>query len=180
MFKRRLATLGAVAVLAISGLAGSAMADQTPTPTSATSAAAVAGAKVICKTPDGKTVELKHALPMAATKDGKVRQLDPAEIEELKKAKDAGPVEGAGKTEAFKKLTDGKGMEVKDFVKGEGVQIRKIEGGEGVEIRKLERGDAGEAGEWGKAKPAERAELSDAAPFGKPQKTVALTCEKVG
>ncbi|MEU8355867.1 hypothetical protein AB0C27_07620 [Nonomuraea sp. NPDC048882] len=55
MFKRRLAVLGAVAVLAITGVAGSAMADQTPAPT--------AGSKVVCTTSDGKTIELTPALP---------------------------------------------------------------------------------------------------------------------
>ncbi|MFC4014402.1 hypothetical protein ACFOY2_44770 [Nonomuraea purpurea] len=169
MFKRRLATLGAVAVLAISGLAGSALADQTPTPSTA-------GAKMICKTADGKIVELASARAAAVTKDGKVRQLDPAEIEELKKAGEAG---------AVKKLADGKAVKVKDFVKGEGIQIRKIEGGEGVEVRKLERG---EAGEWAKAKPVEGSELPQefrAGPAkpaegvtGTPQKTVKITCEK--
>ncbi|SEG77456.1 hypothetical protein SAMN05444920_104494 [Nonomuraea solani] len=54
MFKRRLAVLGAAAVLAITGLAGSAMADQTPAP---------AGTKVTCTTSDGKTIEIAEALP---------------------------------------------------------------------------------------------------------------------
>ncbi|MEV5888198.1 hypothetical protein [Nonomuraea fuscirosea] len=55
MFRRRLAVLGAVAVLAITGLAGSAMADETPAPT--------AGSKMVCTTSDGKTIELMPALP---------------------------------------------------------------------------------------------------------------------
>ncbi|MEV4072480.1 hypothetical protein ACGFJC_27630 [Nonomuraea fuscirosea] len=55
MFKRRLAVLGAVAVLAITGVAGSAMADQTPAP--------AAGSKVVCTTSDGKTIEIMPALP---------------------------------------------------------------------------------------------------------------------
>ncbi|TMR34039.1 hypothetical protein, partial [Nonomuraea zeae] len=58
MFKRRLAVLGAAAVLAVTGLAGSAMADETPSPT--------AGAKVTCVTSDGKTIELAEALPAEA------------------------------------------------------------------------------------------------------------------
>ncbi|MEV4167877.1 hypothetical protein [Nonomuraea sp. NPDC049709] len=67
MFKRRLAVLGAVAVLAITGLAGSAMADE-PAPT--------AGSKAVCTTSDGTTIELTEALPakkgIVVKRDGKV------------------------------------------------------------------------------------------------------------
>jgi hypothetical protein len=76
MFKRRLAVLGAVAVLAITGLAGSAMADETPAP---------AGTKVTCTTADGKTVELAEPLPgkgsmkggVVITRDGKMTRIKP-------------------------------------------------------------------------------------------------------
>ncbi|WP_219466117.1 hypothetical protein [Nonomuraea rhizosphaerae] len=50
MFKRRLAVLGAVGVLVLTGLGGSAMADETPAPT-----------KVTCTTGDGKTVTFDSA-----------------------------------------------------------------------------------------------------------------------
>ncbi|GAA3599291.1 hypothetical protein GCM10022419_098770 [Nonomuraea rosea] len=57
MYKRRLAVLGAVAVCAIAGLGGSAMADDhSPT----------AGTKVTCTSADGKTVENPPALPEGA------------------------------------------------------------------------------------------------------------------
>ncbi|MFG1708502.1 hypothetical protein ACFLIM_35415 [Nonomuraea sp. M3C6] len=72
MFKRRLAVLGAVAVLAITGLAGSAMADEPP---------ATAGAKVTCTTSDGKTIELAKPLRakggVVITRDGKVHRVKP-------------------------------------------------------------------------------------------------------
>ncbi|MEV0828590.1 hypothetical protein [Nonomuraea rubra] len=71
MFKRRLAVLGAVAVLAITGMAGSALADE-PAP--------AAGAKVTCTTADGKPVEVAQALPAKpgtlVGPDGKVERLD--------------------------------------------------------------------------------------------------------
>ncbi|TDD24214.1 hypothetical protein [Nonomuraea diastatica] len=73
MFKRRLAVLGAVATLAVTGLAGSALADEPAGPT--------AGTKVICKTSDGKTIELIRAKPVrgvkVATRDGKVTKAEP-------------------------------------------------------------------------------------------------------
>ncbi|GGS79672.1 hypothetical protein ACFFV7_12400 [Nonomuraea spiralis] len=61
MFKRRLAVLGTVAVLAVAGLGGSAMADETPAPDAATDAVAVTTAAV-CKTPDGKEVKLAESV----------------------------------------------------------------------------------------------------------------------
>ncbi|MDX3107149.1 hypothetical protein ACIBO5_36850 [Nonomuraea angiospora] len=75
MFKRRLALLGAVAVLAITGLTGSALADETP---------ATAGAKVTCKTADGKTVEVAEFARTAPVgkvvgPDGKVREFKPSD-----------------------------------------------------------------------------------------------------
>ncbi|MEU7741030.1 hypothetical protein [Nonomuraea sp. NPDC049158] len=48
MFKRRLAVLGAVGVLVLTGLGGSAMADEAPS--------TVPGVKVTCTTSDGKTI----------------------------------------------------------------------------------------------------------------------------
>ncbi|MFI7453575.1 hypothetical protein ACIBQX_39215 [Nonomuraea sp. NPDC049714] len=62
MFKRRLAVLGAVAVLALSGLGGSALAAGEP-PVS------VPGAKVTCTTADGKPVAIKVAKAMPADGD---------------------------------------------------------------------------------------------------------------
>ncbi|MFI6921321.1 hypothetical protein ACIBIZ_15300 [Nonomuraea spiralis] len=61
MFKRRLAVLGTVAVLALAGLGGSAMADGTPAPDGATDAVAVTTAAT-CKTPDGKEVKLAESV----------------------------------------------------------------------------------------------------------------------
>ncbi|MER6583044.1 hypothetical protein [Nonomuraea sp. NPDC001023] len=53
MFKRRLAVLGTVGVLALAGLGGSALADGTPAPDATTTTMAVS-----CRTPDGKEVKL--------------------------------------------------------------------------------------------------------------------------
>ncbi|TDE55643.1 hypothetical protein E1295_13970 [Nonomuraea mesophila] len=73
MFKRRLAVLAAVATLAVTGLAGSALADEPVRPT--------AGTKVICKTSDGRTIEIVRARSMEGVKparpDGEIRKTKP-------------------------------------------------------------------------------------------------------
>ncbi|MEV0382975.1 hypothetical protein [Nonomuraea sp. NPDC050643] len=84
MFKRRLAVLGAAAVLAITGLAGSALADEAPVP---------AGTEVICTTSDGKVVALAKALPAdaesrVATRDGKVKLIKPGEKVDIESVPD--------------------------------------------------------------------------------------------
>ncbi|WP_327586654.1 hypothetical protein OHA25_06350 [Nonomuraea sp. NBC_00507] len=76
MFKRRLAVLGAVCALALTGLAGSALADEPPS---------AAGAKVTCTTSDGKTIELPGVEPgkpmgVLVTSEGEVTQVDPGEM----------------------------------------------------------------------------------------------------
>lgn len=75
MFKRRLAVLGAVCALALTGLAGSALADEPPS---------AAGAKVTCTTSDGKTIELPTVVPgepvaVVVGPDGEVKKVDPGE-----------------------------------------------------------------------------------------------------
>jgi hypothetical protein len=75
MFKRRLAVLGAVCALALTGLAGSALADEPPS---------TAGAKVTCTTSDGKIIELSAVVPgermgVLVGPDGKVKKVDPGE-----------------------------------------------------------------------------------------------------
>jgi len=62
MMKRRFAVLGAVAALTIAGLSGSALAG-TPTPSAAE--------KVVCKTADGKVIELAAPLRRAAAGEGR-------------------------------------------------------------------------------------------------------------
>ena len=62
MFKRRIAVLGAVAVLVVTGLAGSAMASGEPP---------VPGAKVTCTTLDGKPVDVRLAEARRAGDDGR-------------------------------------------------------------------------------------------------------------
>ncbi|GAA3121426.1 hypothetical protein [Nonomuraea salmonea] len=61
MFKRRLAVLGAAAVLAVTGLGGSALADGADPADAVRSSAP--GVKVTCTTADGKVVELARAMP---------------------------------------------------------------------------------------------------------------------
>ncbi|NBE91959.1 hypothetical protein FE391_18370 [Nonomuraea sp. KC401] len=82
MIKRRLAVLAAVAGLAVTGLAGSAMADE---PSSF--ADLTAGTKVICKTSDGKTIEVVRAMPAEGAKPtapdratARVERAKPAEV----------------------------------------------------------------------------------------------------
>lgn len=62
MLKRRVLTLGAAAVLVMTGLAGSAMAADDPTPK--------AGGKVVCTTSDGKKFVTDADKPVAIDKDG--------------------------------------------------------------------------------------------------------------
>ncbi|MEU0564694.1 hypothetical protein ABZ297_04735 [Nonomuraea sp. NPDC005983] len=86
MFKRRVATLAAVGVLVLTGLAGSAMAADNVPPT--------AGQKVTCTTSDGKTVELtavraadaSSAVAIKRDADGTVSSVAPETI--------AAPTEG--------------------------------------------------------------------------------------
>lgn len=63
MFKRRLAVLGAAAVLAVTGLGGSALADGADPADAVRSPAP--GVKVTCTTADGKVVELARAMPVS-------------------------------------------------------------------------------------------------------------------
>lgn len=151
MFKRRLAVLGAAAVLAITGLAGSAMADETPAPT--------AGSKVVCTTSDGKTIELTKALP-AELKDGKFGR--------------ARPIEDGEKVE-FGKVTapDGKMKRAElsdDAVKIEGLPQPPADGKGELHIMKGKEISPEEAK---KTLPAELAEL---APEGV-TKTVKIICK---
>ncbi|MFC5823329.1 hypothetical protein [Nonomuraea insulae] len=150
MFKRRLAVLGAVAVLAITGLAGSAMADEPPVPT--------AGSKVVCTTSDGKTIELTKAMP-AELKDGKFMRTQPGGGAE--------PVEGG-------KVTAPAGKAMPALPSGDAVKLEKLpeppKGAKGE--MHIMRSDAGSPEEAKKALPAELAEL---APEGV-NKTIKITC----
>ncbi|MEV0613575.1 hypothetical protein AB0I81_09640 [Nonomuraea sp. NPDC050404] len=183
MIKRRLAVLGGVAVFALAGLTGSAMANE-PTPT--------AGSKVICKTSDGKTVEMSKALPVkegvVVGPDGKVKRIG------------GGIAEGA-EGEIRKAIpSDAEGVkltpeQIKDFEKAEpakaGEAVKLPEGGVAIakgpdgsiQVRKLtpeEIEKAKESGELQKVVPALPAEPGKALPSGvDPSKTVKVTCEPV-
>ncbi|MET8863966.1 hypothetical protein ABZW11_13515 [Nonomuraea sp. NPDC004580] len=83
MFKRRLAVLGAAAVLAVTGLGGSALADgaspagvvRSPAP----------GVKVTCTTADGKVVELAQAMPASEIGSHEAAEARPSgQVEALK------------------------------------------------------------------------------------------------
>ncbi|TYB51783.1 hypothetical protein FXF51_52540 [Nonomuraea sp. PA05] len=121
MFKRRLAVLGTVAVLAVTGLAGSAMADE-PTPP--------AGTKVTCTTSDGKTVELAPALPAKEGKagvvvgpDGKVTRVAPGEKVRVEKLPDGGV---AVKTEPLSPEELEKFGKVKELSPEEAEKLAKV------------------------------------------------------
>ncbi|WP_188188880.1 hypothetical protein [Nonomuraea sp. SYSU D8015] len=80
MFKRRLAVLGAVCALALTGLAGSALASEPPS---------TAGAKATCTTSDGQTIELPAGEPgkpvgIVVGPDGKVKKIDPDEAVKIR------------------------------------------------------------------------------------------------
>ncbi|MEV4567194.1 hypothetical protein AB0K12_25795 [Nonomuraea sp. NPDC049419] len=94
MFKRRLAVLGAAAVLAVTGLGGSALADGADPADAVRSPAP--GVKVTCTTADGKVVELARALPARAMPAGEIASPEAAEaqpfgrVEALKEGVPAG------------------------------------------------------------------------------------------
>ncbi|GAA2832978.1 hypothetical protein [Nonomuraea rubra] len=153
MFKRRLAVLGAVAVLAITGMAGSALADE-PAP--------AAGAKVTCMTADGKPVEVAQALPAKpgtlVGPDGKVERLD---------------ADGAVKVE---RLPDG-GVAVK---KAEPLSPEEIEKFSKVKELSPEEAEKLSSEDFVKAVPALPAEDTEGVtlPEGDPAKTVKIICKK--
>ncbi|HUR07468.1 MAG TPA: hypothetical protein VM347_33330 [Nonomuraea sp.] len=109
MFKRRLAVLGAVGVLVLTGLGGSAMADEAPS--------AAPGAKVTCTTSDGKSIAFAERVPAVAmpddvskasggiavtrTEDGQVmiKTIPQGTVLEAVPARPATPAEGAGAAE---------------------------------------------------------------------------------
>ncbi|MBT2226501.1 hypothetical protein [Nonomuraea sp. NEAU-A123] len=109
MFKRRLAVLGAVGVLVLTALGGSAMADEVPS--------TAPGAKVTCTTSDGKSIafaradavgvpgevskaEAPEGIAVTRTEDGQVeiKEVPEGEVLEAVPAMPATPVEGEGFT----------------------------------------------------------------------------------
>ncbi|MEV0194937.1 hypothetical protein [Nonomuraea sp. NPDC050691] len=80
MFKRRVGILGAVGVLALSILSGSAMADETPAP--------APDAGIVCRSSDGQVVSFAKpvkAIRVVKEKDGKVAisEVEPGERAEV-------------------------------------------------------------------------------------------------
>lgn len=65
MFKRRVMILSAAAVLVMTGLAGSALADDVPTPSPG---------KVTCTTSDGKTLEVDEGKPISIDDEGNITE----------------------------------------------------------------------------------------------------------
>lgn len=131
MFKRRLAVLGAVCALALTGLAGSALADEPP---------AAAGAKATCTTSDGKTIELPEAEPgkpmgIMVTSDGEVKKVDPDEMRLHAVPAEKLP-EGAEPPVLVKKAeaVPGRPIDIKDI---------KVEAGAGVGVAEAPDGKPG-------------------------------------
>ncbi|MEV4806882.1 hypothetical protein AB0K18_43380 [Nonomuraea sp. NPDC049421] len=79
MFKRRLAVLGAAAVLAVTGLGGSALADGADPADAVRSPAP--GVKVTCTTADGKVVELARAMPASEMPASEIGSHEAAEAQ---------------------------------------------------------------------------------------------------
>jgi len=125
MFKRRLAVLGAVAVLAVTGLAGSAMADESP---------AAPGAKVTCKTADGKTITLPEISGKFATRAGRAKPVEVGDYAKTERLPDGEALPpGAVKVE---KLPDG-------------VKIERLPDGELPEGVETVPAQPAEPGDWG-------------------------------
>ncbi|MFI6790795.1 hypothetical protein ACIBG4_26045 [Nonomuraea sp. NPDC050383] len=133
MLKRRVGILGAVGVLALSILSGSALADETPSP-------APEGA-IVCRTSDGETLSFAKgvkALKVVKLEDGKVvvAEGDPGEPAELARVKDfrlgrAVPAEKAEKAEKVAETLPEGAPELR---------IRKAEPGEEAKILRLKEG----------------------------------------
>ncbi|QFY05402.1 hypothetical protein GBF35_00725 [Nonomuraea phyllanthi] len=156
MFKRRLAVLGAVAVLAVTGLAGSALADD--------AAPAPAGA-VTCTTADGKTVTLAEAKP--AGKIGKIIARDG--IKAVKRG-DTVEIQALGPEDAPK------APEAALAVPAEPAQP-VTPGGEPAEMLPAEPGKAGTV----HVKPGEEARVYGEAPVDGPEgfaRTMKIICKK--
>ncbi|MEV0234794.1 hypothetical protein [Nonomuraea sp. NPDC050786] len=179
MFKRRLAVLGAVAVLAITGLAGSAMADETP---------AAPGAKVTCKTADGKTITLPEIGGKVATGDGKAKLIQPDD--KLKIDRVPGSEALPPDVVKAKPLPDGElppdVVKAKPLPNGElpqGVKIERLR--DGVKVEALPDGKLPEGVEAAPARPAEPGD--EAFELARPRAgapegagKVLLICEKAG
>ncbi|UBU13574.1 hypothetical protein [Nonomuraea gerenzanensis] len=192
MFKRRLAVLGTVAVLAVTGLAGSALADD-PSPT--------AGAKVTCTTPDGKVVEVTPALPAEPGKkgvvvgpDGKVTRVKPGEAVKVEKLPDGSvavkaeplspeELEKFAKVKEFAAEGSGKPAEAEELSPEEAGKLAKVKVLSPEEAEKLAKAgeltpaDAATAVPAVPALPAEGAE-GVTAPEGDPGKAVKIICKK--
>ncbi|MGW0810479.1 hypothetical protein [Nonomuraea sp. NPDC002799] len=126
MFKRRLVALGAAAVLAITGLAGSALADETPSP------------KPTCTTADGKPIELSKALPpkrgaVIVSPDGKVTRVEPGSKQDgmkIEKLPDGELPDAAALAVPFEEgipLPDGVPLDAPHAEPGQ--ELRKVEAG---------------------------------------------------
>ncbi|MCA2229062.1 hypothetical protein [Nonomuraea aurantiaca] len=147
MFKRRLAVLGAVGVLVLTGLGGSAMADEAPS--------TVPGVKVTCTTSDGKIITF--AEPARAVGD-------PA----------AKPGEKAPKGGVALRLRDDQTIEIESLPEGavtEAVPAKPAVKGEGFTAEGGEPADG--AVKLGIARPAEDGSV----PAETLATTVSVKCE---
>ncbi|MGN9837610.1 hypothetical protein ACTMTI_05760 [Nonomuraea sp. H19] len=158
MFKRRLAVLGAVCALALTGLAGSALADDPHS---------TAGAKVTCTTSDGRTIELPELQPgkpagIMAGPDGEVKPVDPDEI-----VKEAVPAEKLpeGSEEILIEKTDGDAVRVHPAKPGELADVKAIKVFKGKAVKVAEGEDGPSA-------------VAEALEGGEPGKMVKIVCKK--
>ncbi|MEV0149365.1 MULTISPECIES: hypothetical protein [unclassified Nonomuraea] len=124
MLKRRVGILGAVGVLALSILSGSALADETPSPSPE-------GA-IVCRTSDGGTLSFAKgvkAVKAVKLEDGKVlvSEAEPGEPVKLARVK---PTERAGAERVTEALPEGAPQ----------LRVRKAEPGEEAEILGLKAG----------------------------------------
>ncbi|MEU4230887.1 hypothetical protein AB0F17_41910 [Nonomuraea sp. NPDC026600] len=148
MFKRRLAVLGAVGVLVLTALGGSAMADEAPS--------TAPGAKVTCTTSDGKSIAFARAEAAGA----------PGEVSKGE----------AGEGIAVTRTVDGK-IEIKPMPAGEVLEAVPAtpatptegerfttSGGEPIDAVEMERGIAQKAEDG-------------SAPVEPPAEAITITCE---
>ncbi|GAA3143875.1 hypothetical protein [Nonomuraea roseoviolacea] len=161
MFKRRVGILGAVGVLALSILSGSALADETPAP--------APDATIVCRTSDGQVVSFAtvRAVKVETLKDGKVaisadEQGAPAEPGKLTRV-ERKPLSPEEEEKLAKALPEGAPrIEVKRAVPADEAGVVRIE--EGAKVKVGGQVKEGETVDAVPAVPALPADGPDGAP----------------
>ncbi|MEU8103950.1 hypothetical protein AB0C18_09510 [Nonomuraea muscovyensis] len=111
MFKRRMAILGAVGALVLTGLAGSALADDAP--------GARPAAKVVCKTSDGQVIEFAQRVGAIKAEKGPDGEIVVAATEAVVGADVVRTVEGEAEAGSAHRveIPDGKAPEKGEIVR---------------------------------------------------------------